>query len=116
MKEIVSVIKQDYSGYFFKRDLRNLLIIRKTIRRFLLLCNIDVILLINNYITLCNTLNNQKVYNYFTHILNKEEIMVLHSITNYLNISSFDNTNRIMDDLLQDLHDNYIRYRLDSLS
>ncbi|MFA6198786.1 MAG: hypothetical protein WC679_00015 [Bacteroidales bacterium] len=116
MKEIVEIIKKDYTGYFFKKDLRSLLIVRKTIRRFLTLCNIDVILLINNYITLCNTLDKQIVYQYFTYILNENEMAVIHSITNYLRITEHENTNRIMDDILIDLYRNYIRYNLNTLS
>jgi hypothetical protein len=103
MKEIISTIKEDYQGYFFKNDLRNLLNIRKMIKRFLAFQNVNVQLLVNNIIVINNILTPNKTYYYFTIILNPDELKVYHSISNFLILSHFHETDDIMNDVLEDL-------------
>ncbi len=115
-EEIVKLANGTYhkSGFFndveFKKDLYNLYIIRKMIRRFLRSGNINEKLLLNNIIIAINVFGIEITNNIFELILSKDEFSVIKSALLFLgcyratlNIPS----NRIVDDILHDVANRY---------
>lgn len=115
-EEIVKLANNTYDkgGFFndveFKKDLYNLYIIRKMIRRFLKSGNINEKLLLNNVIIAINVFGITITNNIFELILSRDEFAVIKSALLFLgcyranlNVPS----NRIIDDILCDVANRY---------
>lgn len=102
------------NGFFndveFKKDLYNLFIIRKMIKRFLKTGNINEKLLLNNIIIAINVFGIIQINILFEMILTKEEFGVIKSALIFLSCYKSNveiESNRIIDDLLRDVANRY---------
>lgn len=115
-EEIIRLASDVYykNGFFndveFKKDLYNLFIIRKMIKRFLTTGNINEKLLLNNIIIAINVFGIMQINLLFELVLTKEEFSVIKSALLFLSCyksNSDIESNRIIDDILRDVANRY---------
>lgn len=116
-EKIIEIAREDYAvnGFFsdieFKKDIYNLFIIRKMIKRFLKSGVINEKLVINNIIISINTFGIEKVNQMLRIILSDEEFSIAKSILLFLGCYCLWDieieSNRIIDDILTDTATRY---------
>lgn len=125
-KRIIEIASEGYSvrGFFneteFKKDVQNIFVIKKMIKRFLKKSVINEKLLLNNIVISINVFGIKKVNQMLRVILSDEEFSVAKSMLLFLRCYCLWDekveSNRIIDDILADvaarfnLEQRYVRY------